>query len=67
MSQQNLTAVEYLVSIVQKCIAPNYIPIEIVQQAKEIEKTRTDKAYYDGVNDARNNTLRYKYFEHQNK
>ena len=33
-----LTAVEYLVSIVQKCIAPDYIPIEIVQQAKAMEK-----------------------------
>ena len=29
--------VDYLVSIVQSCIAPNYIPAEIIKQAKEIE------------------------------
>jgi hypothetical protein len=32
------TAVEWLVSVVQSCIAPNFIPKEIVEQAKEMEK-----------------------------
>jgi hypothetical protein len=32
------TAVEWLVYVVQSNIAPNYIPKEIVDQAKEMEK-----------------------------
>jgi hypothetical protein len=32
------TAVEWLVYVVQSNIAPNYIPKEIVEQAKEMEK-----------------------------
>ena len=32
------TAVEWLVNVVQSCIAPDYIPKEIVEQAKEMEK-----------------------------
>ena len=32
------TAVEWLVYVVQSNIAPNYIPKEIVKQAKEMEK-----------------------------
>ena len=39
--------------------------IKIFEKAKEIEKGQTDKAYYDGVNDARENTLRYKYFKYK--
>ena len=31
------TAVEWLVNVVQSCIAPNYIPKEIIKQAKEME------------------------------
>jgi hypothetical protein len=31
------TAVEWLVNVVQSCIAPDYIPKEIVEQAKEME------------------------------
>jgi len=44
------TAVDYLVLIVQKCIAPNYIPIEIVQQAKAMEKEQIIKAFNEGEN-----------------
>ena len=33
-----MTAVEWLVYVVQSNIAPNYIPKEIVEQAKEMEK-----------------------------
>ena len=32
------TAVEWLVYVVQSNIAPNYIPKEIIKQAKEMEK-----------------------------
>ena len=32
------TAVEWLVHVVQSNIAPNYIPKEIVEKAKEMEK-----------------------------
>ena len=39
--------------------------IKIFEKAKEIEKEQTDKAYYDGVNDERKNTLRYKYFKYK--
>jgi hypothetical protein len=39
------TAVEYLVSIVQKCIAPDYIPVEIVYQALAMEKEQIEILY----------------------
>jgi len=39
------TAVEYLINVVQSCIAPNYIPKEIVKQAKEIEKQQIIDAH----------------------
>jgi hypothetical protein len=42
------TAVEYLVHVVQCCIAPNYIPIEIVKQAKEMEKEQIEDAFQEG-------------------
>lgn len=45
MKQQ--TAVEYLVSIVQKCIVPDYIPIEIIHQAIAMEKDQIMNAYQD--------------------
>lgn len=32
------TAIDWLVNVVQSCISPNYIPKEIVKQAKEMEK-----------------------------
>jgi hypothetical protein len=35
------TAVEWLVYVVQSNIAPNYIPKEIVEQAKEMEKEQS--------------------------
>jgi hypothetical protein len=40
MSKETMkqTAVEWLVYVVQSNIAPNYIPKEIVEQAKEMEK-----------------------------
>ena len=43
-----MTAVEWLVNVVQSCIAPNFIPKEIVKQAKEMEKQQIIDAYTDG-------------------
>jgi len=39
------TAVEWLVYVVQSNIAPNYIPKEIVEQAKKMEKEQIIDAY----------------------
>jgi hypothetical protein len=44
------TAVDWLVNIVQSCIAPNYIPKEIIKQAKEMEKQQIKEANIVGVN-----------------
>jgi hypothetical protein len=44
------TAVEWLVYVVQSNIAPNYIPKEIVKQAKEIEKIQIIDACKYGNN-----------------
>jgi hypothetical protein len=43
-----MTAVEWLVYVVQSNIAPNYIPKEIVEQAKEMEKQQIENAYEKG-------------------
>ena len=40
------TAVEWLVQVVQSCIAPDYIPKEIVEQAKATEKEQIINAYH---------------------
>ena len=45
------TAVEWLVYVVQSNIAPNYIPKEIVKQAKEMEKQQIENAYWNGGQD----------------
>jgi len=44
------TAVEWLVNVVQSCIAPDYIPKEIVEQAKEMEKEQIFDAHENGHN-----------------
>ena len=44
------TAVEWLVNVVQSCIATDYIPKEIVEQAKEMEKQQIKDANIVGVN-----------------
>lgn len=38
MSKTEQSSVEWLVNVVQSCIAPDYIPIEIVKQAKAMHK-----------------------------
>lgn len=42
------TAVEWLVQVVQSCIAPDYIPKEIVEQALEMEKKQIKNAFNQG-------------------
>jgi hypothetical protein len=42
-----------------------YLSLEDIAKAKEMEKLQLDKAYSDGVNDERKNTLRYKYFKYK--
>jgi hypothetical protein len=42
------TAVEWLVYVVQSNIAPNYIPKEIIKQAKEMEKEQITEAHTFG-------------------
>lgn len=42
------SSIEYLVNIVQSCIPPNYIPIEIIQQAKEMHKQEIEQAWIHG-------------------
>lgn len=45
------TTVEWLVNVVQSCIAPDYIPKEIVEQAKEMEKQQIIESYCQGCYD----------------
>ena len=46
MSKQ--TALQWLVNVVQSCIAPNYIPEEIFKQALQMEREQIEDAHYDG-------------------
>lgn len=45
----NQSSVEWLVNVVQSCIAPDYIPIEIVKQAKEMHKEEIIHSYRCGA------------------
>jgi hypothetical protein len=49
------TAVEWLVYVVQSNIAPNYIPKEIVKQAKEMEKQQIIEAFIGYDSDTEDN------------
>ena len=59
MAQQ--TAVEWLWNLSKQRELDKFD----LEQAKSMENEQTDKAYYDGVNDERKNTLRYKYFKYK--
>jgi hypothetical protein len=48
MSDKKQTAVDWLVYVVQCCIPPDYIPIEIVKQAKQMEKDQIIEAHKQG-------------------
>ncbi len=43
------TAVDWLVNVVQSCIAPNFIPKEIIEEAKEMEKQQMKEKYIKGI------------------
>jgi tRNA threonylcarbamoyladenosine modification (KEOPS) complex Cgi121 subunit len=40
-----MTSIEWLVNVVQSCIAPNYIPKEIIEKAKEMHKAEQESLY----------------------
>jgi hypothetical protein len=46
---KEISAVEWLVNVVQSCIAPNFIPKEIVEQAKEMEKEQIKDAWLNSL------------------
>jgi hypothetical protein len=48
---KEISAVEWLVYVVQSNIAPNYIPKEIVEQAKKMEKEQIIDFGYDIADD----------------
>jgi hypothetical protein len=39
----------------------------ILERAKEMEKEQTEAAYHDGVDDARNNSIKYGYYKDKKK
>jgi hypothetical protein len=43
------SSIDWLVNVVQSCIAPNYIPQEIIEQAKAMHKEEIRVAYMDGA------------------
>jgi len=43
------TAVDYIVNVVNSCIAPDYIPNEIINQAKQMEKEQITEAHLQGL------------------
>jgi hypothetical protein len=45
------TAVDYIINVVNSCIAPDYIPNEIVKQAKQMEKEQIKDAWLWGQDD----------------
>lgn len=45
------TSIEWLVNIVQSCIAPDFIPQEIIQRAKEMHKKECFSFYEKGADD----------------
>jgi isocitrate lyase len=47
MENKKQTAVDYIVNVVNSCIVPNYIPNEIVKQAKQMEKEQIINTFKD--------------------
>lgn len=45
LKTNNMKAVEWLVNVVQSCIAPDYIPTKIIEQAKEMERQELERMY----------------------
>ena len=56
------SSIEWLVSVVQSCIAPDYIPQEIVEQAKAMHKQEITESWsngYDEEDRATSSPLKY--------
>lgn len=47
MGDKKQTAVQWLVNVVQSCIAPNYIPKEIINQALRMEREQIKSTFRD--------------------
>lgn len=47
--EKKQNSVEWLIRIVQSCIAPNYIPQEIIKQAKAMHKEEMRELYLGHV------------------
>ena len=47
--EKKQSSIDWLVNVVQSCIAPNYIPQEIIEQAKAMHKEEIRVAYMDGA------------------
>jgi hypothetical protein len=48
MSNNKQSSVDWLINVVQSCIAPDYIPQEIVQQAKAMHEQEIKRAFIIG-------------------
>lgn len=46
--EKKQNSIDWLVNVVQSCIAPNYIPQEIIKQAKAMHKEEIINSYEDG-------------------
>jgi hypothetical protein len=56
------TAVEWLVNVVQSCIAPNYIPKEIIKQALQMEREQITDVWMDGMDGILHKIAAEKYY-----
>ena len=45
--EKKQSSIDWLVNVVQSCIAPNYIPQEIIEQAKAMHKEEIKTAWLD--------------------
>jgi|694.fasta_scaffold74783_5 hypothetical protein len=61
--EKKISAVEWLVNVVQSCIAPDYIPTEIIEQAKAMENEKQRQNIIDFIgwmnNVASNNPMAF--------
>ena len=56
MSNNKQSSIDWLVNVVQSCIAPNYIPQEIIKQAKAMHKEEVISSYKNAMASAYFNT-----------
>jgi hypothetical protein len=63
------TAVEWLQEVIINHLShEQQMQVEgLFQQAKAKEKEQTEAAYHDGVDDARNNSIKYAYYKDKKK